>query len=119
MNNVEKGKSSFKKLGLALIIVGLLSLIGGVVLAVIATSSSITKIAILVVGVLLVVLSIAGITLGIYVAKNSKRYTQISENHDEENLVLEMAYVNKCENCEEDVKDGEKLCVKCKETSVE
>lgn len=111
MNIIEKRKGQLKGLGLALIIVGILALVGGVLMIALGSSNP----WLIIFGVVLGVLGIAGVIVGVIFAWVSSAVKATQGSIAEDNLGKGTVNMNKCQNCGAQVEEGVTICKKCEE----
>ena len=109
MNIIEKRKGQLKGLGVILLIIGALFLVGGVLMIALGAANPWLIIA----GVVLSVLGIAGVIVGVIFAWVSSAVKATSGSIAEDNLAKGTVNMHKCENCGSEVEEGVKICEKC------
>ena len=114
MNIIEKRKGQLKWLGLALIIIGLLAVAGGIVMLVFSVAEKI-KVVMLVCGILLIIFGIVGGLIGIPFVWTASAIKATNGSIAEDNLGKGTVNMHKCENCGAEIEDGKTICAKCEE----
>lgn len=109
MNIIEKRKGQLKGLGVILLILGALFLVGGVLMIALGATNPWLIIA----GVVLSGLGVAGVIVGVIFAWVSSAVKATSGSIAEDNLGKGTVNMHKCENCGVEVEEGVKICAKC------
>lgn len=115
MNLIEKRKSQLKSIGALILAVSVIVTVIGIVLALTCKVTENLSIARLVVGIVLIVIGIAGMILGFYLSWVAAAVQATQGSIAEDNLGKGTVNMHKCENCGAEVEEGKKICAKCEE----
>jgi len=111
MNIIEKRKGQLKGLGIALLVLGGLALVGGILMSVLGAPN----VLLIVFGVLLALAGIAGGVVGVIFTWTACAVKATKGSIAEDNLGKGTVNMHKCSNCGEEIPADKTICEKCEE----